>query len=77
MAPKHLHALLPHYKQPDDDVEEVGGSVVGNPYTTEKANFSTPPDDQPTCTGFRRRGYLRRMAVLFSVSSPARRDLPR
>lgn len=51
MATKHLHVLLPHYGSPDHDIEEIGGSVVGNLYTTAKAAFGTPPIDQPTLQG--------------------------
>ena len=40
--------LLPRNSQPDHDVEEVGGSVLNNLYTTAKNNFPTPPVDQPT-----------------------------
>jgi hypothetical protein len=48
VAPKHVRVLLPHNSLPDHDVEEVGGSVLNNLYTTAKNNFSTPPVDQPT-----------------------------
>src|SRR5579862_6082217 len=48
MTSKYVRVLLPSLRTPDHDLEEVGGSVVGNLYTTGKANFANPPVDQPT-----------------------------
>jgi hypothetical protein len=39
MAPKHIRVLLPRNTQTDHDVEEIGGSVLGNLYTGGKDNF--------------------------------------
>jgi hypothetical protein len=49
MVPKHIRVLLPHNTQTDHDVEEIGGSVIGNIYIgVGKNNFPTPPVDQAT-----------------------------
>ena len=48
MATKHIRVLLPSTRMLDHDLEEVGGSVLGNLFTTAKANFANPPVDQPT-----------------------------
>jgi hypothetical protein len=49
LAPKHVRVLLPHNTQPDHDVEEIGGLVLGNLYIPPgKNNFPAPPVDQPT-----------------------------
>ncbi len=49
VAPKHVRVLLPHNTQPDHDVEEIGGSVLGNLYIPPgKNNFPAPPVDQVT-----------------------------
>ena len=49
VAPKHVRVLLPHNTQPDHDVEEIGGLVLGNLYIPPgKNNFPAPPVDEPT-----------------------------
>src|ERR1051326_4740186 len=49
VTPKHVRVLLPYNTQPDHDVEEIGGSVLGNLYIPPgKNNFPTPPVDQAT-----------------------------
>src|ERR1043165_5495415 len=49
VTPKHVRVLLPHNTQPDHDVEEIGGSVLGNLYIPPgKNNFRATPVDETT-----------------------------